>query len=265
MKNYKGAVFFDVDGTLVDERLEIFKPTLKTIESIQKLKENGYLVGIATGRARCYVPDMGIDFDCYVSCNGAAAEVDGQEIFNDYIPEKDLLSLIDFMEKEGIGYDLESADACYVQEKAVERFQKFIEIFRIPFQECFSVLKDPRGLKINKILIAFDTLSQFEHMKEHLSGKYSVIRHHQHFSADVGKAHMSKATGIRAVIEKLNLDMKKTYAFGDDGNDVEMLTAVGCGIAMTPHAPELDKAANYVTCGVADDGIYHGLKHFDLI
>ena len=66
MKNYKGAVFFDVDGTLVDERLEIFKPTSKTIESIQKLKENGYLVGIATGRARCYVPDMGIDFDCYV-------------------------------------------------------------------------------------------------------------------------------------------------------------------------------------------------------
>ena len=27
MKNYKGAAFFDVDGTLVDERLGIFTPT----------------------------------------------------------------------------------------------------------------------------------------------------------------------------------------------------------------------------------------------
>ena len=38
MKQYKGAVFFDVDGTLVDERLKIYHPTPKTAEAIGRLR-----------------------------------------------------------------------------------------------------------------------------------------------------------------------------------------------------------------------------------
>ena len=93
MKDYKGAVFFDVDGTLVDERLKIYQPTEMTKQAIARLKENGYLVGIATGRSRCYTPKTDIDFDCYVTSNGAVAEVDGKEIHNDFISKEDLLNV----------------------------------------------------------------------------------------------------------------------------------------------------------------------------
>ena len=50
-KQYKGAVFFDVDGTLVDERKKIYKPTAATKSAIKKLRETDWLVGIATGRS----------------------------------------------------------------------------------------------------------------------------------------------------------------------------------------------------------------------
>lgn len=36
----KGIVFFDFDGTLVDETKKIFRPTETTLESIERLKEN---------------------------------------------------------------------------------------------------------------------------------------------------------------------------------------------------------------------------------
>ena len=42
MKKYKGVVFFDYDGTTVDEVDEIATATPKTAESLNKLKENYY-------------------------------------------------------------------------------------------------------------------------------------------------------------------------------------------------------------------------------
>lgn len=43
MKKYKGVIFFDYDGTTVDEVDEIKTATPTTVESLNKLKENGYL------------------------------------------------------------------------------------------------------------------------------------------------------------------------------------------------------------------------------
>ena len=46
MKKYKGVVFFDYDGTTVDEVDEIKTATPTTVESLNKLKENGYLTNL---------------------------------------------------------------------------------------------------------------------------------------------------------------------------------------------------------------------------
>lgn len=264
MKQYKGAVFFDVDGTLVDERLKIYHPTPKTAEAIGRLRENGYLAGIATGRARCYIPETGIDFDCYVSCNGAVAEVGEEEIFNDYIALPKLREMVDFMEQEGIGYELESSDQCFFQKESKAEFDALLAHFHIT-ADCFFPLESLDQLKTNKILITFQRMEQFEKMCEKFGSEYAIIQHHRNLSADIGKRHISKASGIRAVIDRLNLDIADTYAFGDDGNDFEMLAAVGHGVAMTPHAARLDEVADSITCGVAEDGVYHGLKKLGLI
>lgn len=264
MKKYQGAVFFDIDGTLVDERLQIFEPTPKTKEALRKLKERGYLIGVATGRAKCYLPDLGIDFDCYVTCNGAVCEVDGEEIVNDYIPEEDVRRVIDFLEEEKMGYDLETSEQCYIDPKSEQIFWEMMQVFHIENTGNFAYYIDPTGLKINKILITFEREEQLQKMRDQFGEEFFVHRHHQNNSADVGKKGMSKAEGIRAVIESLGISMDNTYAFGDDENDFEMLQAVGHGIAMTPHAEKLDQVAEYITCGVGEEGILQGLTHYGL-
>ena len=48
--NYKGAVFFDYDGTLADEANGIFLPTEATVNSVKKLKEKGlYIIPLKVG------------------------------------------------------------------------------------------------------------------------------------------------------------------------------------------------------------------------
>ena len=46
------AVFFDIDGTLVNDSRTVLKSTEKAIQS---LKEQGILVGLATGRFRSLI------------------------------------------------------------------------------------------------------------------------------------------------------------------------------------------------------------------
>lgn len=99
MKDYKGAVFFDFDGTLVDEKADIYVPTETTKKSIAALKENNYMTCLATGRAMCYIPETQIEFDCYITSNGSCATVDGEYVINDILETKELIELIDFLTK----------------------------------------------------------------------------------------------------------------------------------------------------------------------
>ena len=53
----KGLVLYDYDGTLVDERDEIYVPTQLTKVAISRLQDLGYLCVLATGRALSYIPN----------------------------------------------------------------------------------------------------------------------------------------------------------------------------------------------------------------
>ena len=82
MKEYKGIVFFDYDGTTVDEVDRIKTATPTTVESLNKLKENGYLTMLCSGRTKRFL-EADIDkFQGAITCNGAFTEVDG-EVFRD--------------------------------------------------------------------------------------------------------------------------------------------------------------------------------------
>ena len=51
-------------------------------------------------------------------------------------------------------------------------------------------------------------------------------------------------------------------AFGDGGNDIQMLSHVGLGVAMGNARDEVKKYAKYVTSDVDNDGISRALDKF---
>ena len=74
-----------------------------------------------------------------------------------------------------------------------------------------------------------------------------------------------KTEGIACVLEALGLTREQSIAFGDGGNDVEMLQYAGIGVAMGNACPEAKAAADYVTDDILADGLANGLRHFGLI
>ena len=59
--------------------------------------------------------------------------------------------------------------------------------------------------------------------------------------------------------------MHDAMAFGDAHNDVEMLQAVGFGVAMGNAEPEIKALAQYVCPRIEEDGIYRGLQELGVI
>ncbi len=54
-------------------------------------------------------------------------------------------------------------------------------------------------------------------------------------------------------------------AFGDGGNDIDMLRFAGVGVAMGNAGEEVRQAADYVTDDVDHDGIQNALRRFGVI
>ncbi|CJA87294.1 haloacid dehalogenase-like hydrolase [Streptococcus pneumoniae] len=76
---------------------------------------------------------------------------------------------------------------------------------------------------------------------------------------------VSKLTAIQKVLEHLNISKLEAIAFGDGGNDIEMLQYVGLGVAMGNGGEELKRRADFVTTKASEGGISYALKKLRII
>lgn len=263
MKN-RGIVFFDYDGTIADESEKIYRPTESTLKSIDKLKKNGYLAVLATGRAKSYVPYSGINWDGMVTSNGAYAEINGQTIYNKTVSDELLYELVNKADDIGYKYVLENQDVCYTNGLDDEHFVRTLKFFDInPVN--FRRAEDADKLRANKMFLTFDDMNVFYRAVEEFKGKYILGIHRNNLSCDVDTVGNNKGVGVSKMIEFLNISKSDTYAFGDGINDYEMLENVGHGIAMGVHRDELLQVCEFVTETVKNEGITVGLKKLGLI
>ena len=70
---------------------------------------------------------------------------------------------------------------------------------------------------------------------------------------------------MEAICHHYGIRQEDTIAFGDGGNDIEMLQWAGIGIAMGNAGEETRAAADYVTDDVEKDGLWKAFEHFGLI
>ena len=259
---YKGIVFFDVDGTLIQCSSGITRPTSKTMEALAALKENGYLIALATGRAKCYfVPGLEV-FDAYTCTNGSYTEVNGTVISDNRFSLEEIRMLDDTFCRLGINYLIESRDICYVKEKN-PAYERLVEIFNLP-EEKFPLFTDFQAAPFYKYIVIGDQ-EKINALRKELGDKYDITGTPGSANCDFCKKGINKAFGARQIMERFHFSPESAYAFGDADNDRAIFQMVKHGIAMGEHFQSLDPVAEYVTATVKEEGIWKGLKHYGLI
>ena len=152
---YRGAVFFDYDGTITDEKAGVHLPTEKTLAAFEEaLRKNGYLVVLATGRAIPYARHVLGYFDGVVTSNGTFSMV-RQEVVADHPIEAPLLrGLVDALDGYGVFYGIDNPEVCYAKDKQAPCFAAWLHAFQIP-AEAFVNLPSgplPAGYKVSVVL-----------------------------------------------------------------------------------------------------------------
>ena len=84
-------------------------------------------------------------------------------------------------------------------------------------------------------------------------------------AVDIIPASGGKGMGIQKILDYYHLDRTEAMAFGDGNNDIEMLEAVGTGIAMENASDRLKAVADDICGHVARDGVYHYCLEHGLI
>lgn len=254
------AVFFDIDGTLVS--FKTHRVPESTVKSLKALQNNGVKIFIASGRHPSVMDNVReIPFDGYVALNGGAAFVGGEAVYERFIPQEDVDALARYLEA------VHAFPCTFIYQKGhVLNFknQDVDEVFKIidfPDFPCWP-LEAIRREKIYQVLAFFKGEEEAAVMQR-LPG-CSTTRWSPLFTDIIPKGG-SKWIGIEKVLEHFGIAPDETMAFGDGGNDVEMLRNAGIGVAMQNAEMGVQQAADYVTTSVDDDGIANALRHFRLI
>src|SRR5699024_222422 len=255
----KALVFFDLDGTLLNDRSEVES---EVKQALAQMKEKGAVPFIATGRSPVEIHEIAEEagISSFVSLNGQFVQYEGKEVSRNRLPEQSIKKLKETADKEGIPTSFYSASDFYVTKmsETVVNAYKFID------EEPPGV--DPDFYQKAEILMALVITE--DNSKDSLYieqfPEFSFYRNTPYSMDVITKGH-SKATGIDELVRKMDLEGVPLYAFGDGSNDIEMFKHVDVAIAMENGIEEVKQAADYITKSNLDAGIIQGLKQYDLI
>ena len=257
-------VFFDIDGTLLDCFGGITDITPIVKKAIRNLQAQGNYVFIATGRPYAFLSEviLNFGFDGFILANGSHIIFKGETIYNQTMDKKFVEELVDKLEEHEIQYILQGKTYSYMKNDCKEFYEFYdsIGISRKYLKSHYRI----EEIDIHKVEMLCNTKASRDVCLTLLSG-YSQCQYFNSIEERFFELNLkknTKATAILEVLEKLNIPLEKSYAFGDGKNDVEMLSTVGCGIAMGNAGADVKKYANEVTDTVHNDGVAVGIERY---
>lgn len=247
------AIAFDLDGTLLSSQGTILASSKK---AIQKARENGIKVFIVTGRhhtaVRPYYAELGLDTPV-VCCNGTYLYDFQQDnvLFSNPLSHQQAQYLIDSAKAEGLHVAVYTRDAM-TYEVLNPHFTKFLawvnscdEAVRPDVRQVvnFQQFIDDQ-VTIWKVLISDPNLDKMQKFVEKLplaefSAEWSWVDR-----VDITRHGNSKGICLTELLKLEGIDPQNVIAFGDNFNDISMLSLVGMGIAMGGSEPEVQQNAN---------------------
>lgn len=264
MINNRKIVFFDIDGTIYLFNKGIPKDTL---QAIRKLRQNGHIAVICTGRTKSIIfPEiLDIGFDGIIAGAGTYAEFNGKELYRYVLDKKTVNEAVKDMKKRSIMAITEGIEkVCFDVDIMPEKYKKIYDIYVNSVGDNVRDLESLEGISASKLSGAANYEAEINEFKRIYEDKFTFVNHYKDYIEMIPKGY-SKAVGIEKIINYLDIPWENTYAFGDSMNDYEMLKYVNYGVAMGNSSDEFKREMKYTTEEYDNGGIKNALERFGLI
>ncbi len=262
------ALFFDLDGTLLDSRKRI---PLSARRALTACRAQGIRVYLATARSPRLGETLGWGsaefalFDGGIYSNGGCVEVEGAVRYAFIHPETVARCVAAVQAVPEMHLSLHTPGHGYafnfpVTETLMQSWGIQTENLR-PLNAT-TMAQTAKMLVFHRELVGETQqlpASLCESLQAICEGTARLYITDQGATMQVTALDAGKLAAIRSIQAQLCLQDDEIAVFGDDLNDIEMLSAYPVSIAMGNAAPEVKAIARYVTSTNDEDGIAHAI------
>ena len=237
----------DLDGTLLrtDKTISDFTKTV-----LHECKKEGLKVVYATGRgASAAQVAAAVFFDGKITTNGATAEADGITVYKSLIPYQTARPILVGCNERGIKITTETGNMNYSNYDVTDLWPDLTNSQIVDFShhevdaaKIYSPNISHEDKDFIEKLIPDDLYSV---VTSDITGDFLQIMHKD----------ATKAKAVSAFAQLWAIQPSEIVAFGDELNDVDMLTFAGVGVAMENAVDEVKAAADFVCLRNDEDGV----------
>ncbi len=260
--------FSDIDGTLLNKDREV-SPALK--KEVLRITEDGVpfiLISSRMPAAMTHIQDdLRISGLPLIAYNGGWVLVDGQPIHSEEIPLR-IVQVVDGLQSgTSLSVQLFHGHEWYVEAMDFYALREENNTKVTPtVREVAETINDwsGRNISAHKVMVMGES-AELDGLVEQLEKKFGSELHlyrSKDTYLEIASKRISKLTGIEMLLANSYPDFALTdcIAFGDNFNDVEMLEAVGVGVAVANAKAAVLAVADRVVATNKEDGVAEGLR-----
>ncbi|MCL2565686.1 MAG: Cof-type HAD-IIB family hydrolase [Defluviitaleaceae bacterium] len=236
----------DLDGTLLREDKTISDYTKSVLI---KCREKGIKVVFATGRGGTNDQIVPAEFfDGRIKANGAVAKIGDKIVYEKLASYHIARPLLLACEEHGLKIALQAEDMTYSNFVTSDTFS---EITNYTLVDISTHAVDTEKIILYPVDKAF--------VEKHCPKELYLTVSRDGFIAVMHK-EATKAKALSHLAGLWDIEPSNIAAFGDDFNDLDMLSYAGAGVAMGDAMPDIKTAADFVTLSNEDDGVAYWIE-----
>lgn len=201
-----------------------------------------------------------INPDGIVHANGAKVEADGKVLSDTYLEEELMRDVFEYAYRNDLclGGLYEGDWYTTNRENLIARWGESVKHYEGRFYDA----RELYGKKVHGLFLE-DTVEAARQIEKAFPKLRTPIMDDIKGGADVIPCSISKAYGLRIILQHWGDTMETVAAIGDSMNDYEIIQEAGVGIAMGNAVTALKEAADYVTTPIWEDGIRNALLYLE--
>lgn len=269
----KKALFFDVDGTLVNFQ---GKMPASARNALKKAQQNGHQIVLCSGRSKMQIYPwlLTLGFDGIVAATGAYVECGGEVIYRHFMSSEEIRMVTSVLDEAGACYSAQAGNRMITSaahrdrqlarfrtlgdEEMIDQIWQYLEI-----SEHLEQHEDIEKLVYYESRLPVETI--WERLREICDVTESSFEAAKNDSGEITCKGVNKAYGMQKYLACTGIAQEDTIAFGDGPNDFDMLEYAAIGVAMGNSVEALRSRADYVTRGIDEDGIDYAMRELGLI
>jgi Cof subfamily protein (haloacid dehalogenase superfamily) len=260
------AVILDIDGTLLDDRLNLPESVKK---AIMTLRSHGVTVVFCSGRMYLSMKRWVEKYFPYsfplISYNGAQIHLSDQTVpfYSRALSNELTLTLLDTLRKEGVYRHYYWKEQIYASSPGTWA-QSYAEHSGVDVQVVDDLEALAEKCKVEPVkVLAIDHPKKIDRLQERLAGKIEKVTMFKSFATylDFVPDHTDKGVAITEIAQKLNFSTKNTVMLGDSENDSFGFKVVGYSVAMGNAQKNLQGLSSWVAPDNNHEGAYWALLH----